>query len=72
MSRYDASQYQRKVETQIRKMNENAYLLNEANAAKDAAAAKAAAKAYTAQYKRISSQAGLSTRMDRTRAYVQK
>lgn len=72
MSRYDASQYQRKVETIIRKANQDAYLLGEANAAKDAAAAKAAAKAYTAQYKRISSQAGLSTRMDRTRAYVQK
>lgn len=72
MSRYDASQYQRKVETIIRKANQDAYLFNEANAAKDAAAAKAAAKAYTAQYKRMSPQAGLSTRMDRTRAYVQK
>lgn len=72
MSRYDASQYQRKVETTIRKANQDAYLFGEAKAAKDAAAAKAMAKAYTAQYKRISSEAGLSTRMERTRAYVQK
>lgn len=70
MSRYDASQYQRKIETQIRKMNENAYLLGVAGS--DASSVKTAAKAYTAQYKRISKEAGLTTRMERTRAYVQK
>lgn len=72
MSRYDASQYQRKIETQIRNMNENAYLLKEANLTNFAKMEKDTAKAYTAQYKRISSEAGLSTRMERTRAYVQK
>lgn len=72
MSRYDASQYQRKVETQIRNMNENAYLLKEANLPNFAKMERDTVKAYTAQYKRISSEAGLSTRMERTRAYVQK
>lgn len=72
MSRYDASQYQRKVETQIRNMNENAYLLKEANLTNFAKMERATARDYTAQYKRISSEAGLSTRMERTRAYVQK
>lgn len=72
MSRYEASQYQRQLETKIRKAKENTYLLKEANLTNFAKMERATARAYSAQYKRISEEIGLRTRPDRTRAYVQK
>lgn len=72
MSRYDASQYQRQLETKIRKTKENTYLLKEANLTNFAKMERATSRAYSAQYKRISEEIGLRTRSDRTRAYVQK
>lgn len=72
MSRYDASQYQRQLETKIRKTKENTYLLKEANLTNFAKTERATQRAYSAQYKRISEEIGLKTRPDRTRAYVQK
>lgn len=70
MTRYEASQYQRQIETSIRKGNEQSYLLKEAG--QSTASLDKAIKARTAQYKRISKEAGLTTRMERTRSYVQK
>lgn len=64
MSRYDATQYQRGIERNLRKMNERLYLNP------DDEAAKAAKKAYNAAYKRISKEAGLTTRIERTKAYI--
>lgn len=72
MSRYEASQYQRKLETTIRQCKENTYLLKEANLNNFAKMERATARAYNKEYKRISEEIGLRTRPDRTRAYVQK
>lgn len=69
MTKYEATQYQRRIETMIRQAKGRAMLKEQANKPKDAKAAKARAKELTAAYKRISSEAGLSTRMERTRAY---
>ena len=68
MSRYEASQYQRQIETSIRKANERSYLMKQAG--QDTAKLDKAIKARTSQYRRISKEAGLTTRMERTRAYV--
>lgn len=70
MTRYDASQYQRKLETAIRKQKETAYLQKISKA--DHSAADRAARYYTAQYKRISKQAGLTPRMDNIRIFTAK
>ena len=68
MTRYEASQYQRKLETQVRKSKETAYLLEiEGKSAADAAKA---AREYTAAYNRISKEAGLSTRPERMKLYT--
>lgn len=72
MTRYEASQYQRQIETTIRKTNQNAYLLEQAELTNFAKMERNTAKRYTYYYKRMSSDVGLSTRMERTRAYVQK
>lgn len=68
MSRYEASQYQRQIETSIRKANERSYLMKQAG--QDTAKLDKAIKARTSEYRRISKEAGLTTRMERTRAYV--
>lgn len=70
MSRYKASQYQRNVETSIRKMNTNAYLLEQADLPNFAGMEKATVRQYTREYRRMSAQMGLGTRMERTKAYV--
>lgn len=64
MSRYEATQYQRGIERNLRKVNERIYLNP------DDEAAKAAKKAYNAVYRRVTKEAGLTTRMERTKAYI--
>lgn len=63
MSRYEASQYQRNLENSIRKAKQQAYLAELEN--KSTAALNAEATRLTSEYRRISKQAGLSTRSDR-------
>lgn len=65
MSRYEASQYQRNLENSIRKAKQQAYLAELEN--KSTAALNAEATRLTSEYRRISKQAGLSTRSDRLR-----
>lgn len=64
MTRYEATQYQREIERKMRATNEQLYM-NPGDQA-----AKAAKRQYSAVYKDVSKQAGLTTRMERTRAYV--
>lgn len=68
MTRYDASQYQRRLETTIRKANIEAYMIGQGG--ESAAAITEANNRRMAAYKAISRQAGLPMRPDRTRAYV--
>lgn len=70
MERYQATQYQRNIETSIRNANETAYLLRESGTPDRAL--ESAIKQRTREYKRISRDAGLVTRMERTKAYVLK
>lgn len=72
MSRYDASQYQRRLETTIRDAKKDSYLNEQAKQAAEAKAAKAKASAYTAQYRRISKEVGLVARDDLLRLHVQR
>lgn len=72
MSRYEASQYQRRLETTIRDAKKDAYLNEQAKQASKAKEARAKASAYTAQYKRISKEVGLIARDDLLRLHVQK
>lgn len=69
MSRYDASQYQRKLETSIRKYKEKAYLLDKAKA--DSSAANKAVRRYQKEYSRMCKSAGLTKRMENTKIFVQ-
>lgn len=69
MTKYEATQYQRRIETMIRKQRGRQTLASESGDKDTENAAKDRAKALTAAYKRISSEAGLSTRMERTKAY---
>lgn len=68
MSRYEATQYQRSIERSIRDRNEK-IALDEALGL-DTTKAKQAVKQRTKEYKRITSEAGLKTRIENTRAYV--
>lgn len=70
MTRYEASQYQRRIETSIRDANIQRYLKEQAG--EDTTALKKAIKDRVSEYERISGEAGLSTRMERTRAYIQR
>lgn len=72
MSRYEASQYQRRLETTIRDAKKDAYLNEQAKQASKAKEARAKARAYTSQYKRISKEVGLIARDDLLRLHVQK
>ena len=69
MTRYDATQYQRKVEGAIRQNNMAASLADSASASTDA---KRKARELTAYYKVMSKDAGLTTRIERTQAYTLK
>lgn len=70
MSRYDATQYQRGVERRIRSIKTDSKLLESAGNKDAAKQAKSNAREYTAYYKAMSEEAGLTTRLERTRAYV--
>lgn len=70
MSRYEASQYQRGVETSIRKANTNAALLERADLPDLAAIERAGAKGRTDYYRAMSASVGLGTRMERTKSFV--
>lgn len=70
MTRYEASQYQRGMETTIRKQKELAYLLDVEG--RDAGAARAAARRYTREYRRVSDDVGLRARDDLIRVYLPK
>lgn len=69
MTRYEATQYQRRIETIIRKQRGRQQIAEEAGDPITSKAAKDRAKQLTAEYKRISKEAGLATRMERTKAY---
>lgn len=69
MTRYEATQYQRRIETLIRKQRGRQQVADEAGDSATSKAAKDRAKQLTAEYKRISREAGLTTRMERTKAY---
>lgn len=68
MTRYEASQYQRNLETSIRKSKETAYLTELEGV--DTAEINAVVNRYTSEYNRISKEAGLSTRTDRIKLYT--
>lgn len=70
MSRYDASQYQRKLESNIREKKKLAFLQESSNV--DSSAANKAVKYYQSEYKRISEKVGLTRRMENTRIYIPK
>ena len=67
MSRYEATQYQRKVEAAIRRDNMASKLANDAGATADASRR---AKELTGYYKSMSKDLGLTTRIERTKAYT--
>lgn len=69
MTRYEATQYQRRIETIIRKQRGRQQIAEEAGDSATSKVAKDRAKQLTAEYKRISKEAGLTTRMERTKAY---
>lgn len=71
MSRYEASQYQRKMETNIREFKKEAYLQQAANNG-DPKPARKAARDLTQKYKDISEQMGLNPRPDLLRIYISK
>lgn len=72
MSRYDASQYQRKIETNIRKMKENTYLLEKAGLSEFAKMERKTQRVLSRRYGEISKDIGLTLRNDLTRIYVSK
>lgn len=67
MSRYDATQYQRKVEAAIRRDNITTTLANDAGATTDAGRR---AKELTSYYKSMSKDIVLTTRIERTTVYT--
>lgn len=71
MSRYKASQYQRKLENNIRKYKQEAHL-QEVSKKGNPKPARKAARELTKQYKSISEQMGLNTRPDLLRIYTKK
>lgn len=64
MTRYGASQYQRQMERGIRKLSEQSYLDPENKALKERI------DRARGDYRRVSKEAGLTTRMERTRCYT--
>lgn len=69
MTRYEATQYQRRIENSLRQDKTRLYLAEQDPDA-DVKAIRADIRARSAVYKRITEQAGLTTRMERTRAYT--
>lgn len=72
MTRYEASQYQRKLETTIRKGKENVFLSEKAGMKTDdpfMVAPKLELEKRIVAYNRISKEAGLSTRTDRMKIF---
>ena len=70
MSRYDATQYQRGIEREIRRSRADAYLLENEGLKGEAMAASRRADDCIAYYRSMSRQAGLTRRDERTRLYV--
>lgn len=70
MSGYDATQYQRRVEQNIRALKTESKLLDSAGLPAFAKVASKDARDYTAYYKAMSKAAGLTTRLERTRVDV--
>lgn len=68
MTRYEATQYQRGVEREIRRSRAEGYLLEQAG--RDGAASVARAEDYAAYYRSFCDRLGLSRRDERTRLYV--
>lgn len=68
MTRYEATQYQRRIEQSLRKAKTDEYLLNTSGV--DSSRYKQAIKERTSEYNRISKEAGLPTKPERTRAYI--
>lgn len=72
MSRYNASQYQRRIETTIRKQKRNTYLLEKANLPNFAKMERKTQRELTARYKSISEAMGLTPRLENTRIFAPK
>lgn len=72
MSRYEASQYQRKMETNIRKMKENTHLLEKAGLKEFAKMERKTQRQLSSRYRNISEQMGLDPRPDLLRIYTTK
>lgn len=70
MSGYDATQYQRRIEQNIRALKTESKLLDSAGLPAFAKVASKDARDYTAYYMAMSEETGLKTRLERTRAYV--
>ena len=70
MTRYDATQYQRKVEREIRRAKMESLLSDKARLPMKAQAMDARAKDLTAYYRSMSRKTGLSMRPRRTKLYV--
>lgn len=71
MSRYEASQYQRKMETNIREFKKEAYLQDKSKDG-DPKPARKAARELTKKYKAISDDMGLRPRLDLIRIFISK
>lgn len=69
MTRYEATQYQRNMEREIRRSKGEARLLDDANLPNFAKMANNRARRLTEHYKVMSELAGLTTRIERTRLY---
>lgn len=72
MSRYNASQYQRRIETTIRKQKRETYLLEKANLPNFAKMERKTQRELTARYKSISEAMGLTPRLENTRIFAPK
>lgn len=70
MTRYEATQYQRRIEREIRRSKMEANLMDKAGLPRDAAYADARAKSLTAYYRSMSAKTGLPMRPRRTKLYV--
>lgn len=70
MTRYEATQYQRKIEREIRRSKMDSYLMDRANMGQQAAIAEQRAKSLNAYYRSMSAKTGLHTLEERTRLYV--
>lgn len=71
MTRYDATQYQRQIERNLRDMKNYKYLQQQSGVdASEIRATNAKIRQVQADYRRISAEAGLTTRPERARAYI--